>query len=141
MESKEVDPDIAEFAHAVGQLVRKLRNAADAQDLSWTQTAVMARLDREGPMTTADLARAEGVKPQSMGAIVSALEELEIVERQPHPTDGRQVHIRLTAKGAVLRQNTRDAKINWLAVAFEKLSDEERETLVSAGKIVKRLAA
>ena len=141
MEPKEIDPDIAEFARSVSQLIRRLRAAADAQDLSWTQSAVMARLDRVGPMTTADLARAEGVKPQSMGAIVFALEELGIVERQPHPTDGRQVNIRLTDKGSALRQSMRDTKLTWLAGAFEKLSDAEREVLFAAGKIIKRLAA
>src|SRR6478735_8670697 len=93
------------------------------------------------PATTADLARAEGVKPQSMGAAVAGLEALQLVERRPHPTDGRQLHVRLTPKGAALRRKTTEAKHTWLAQAVEKLSKEERETLFAAGDIIRRMVA
>jgi DNA-binding MarR family transcriptional regulator len=99
----------------------------------------MARLAREGPATTADLARAEGMKPQSMGTTIAALEELGIVERKPHPTDGRQVNIELTAKGAAMRNSAKDAKRTWLAQAIGQLDKREQATLFEAGEIIKRL--
>ena len=99
----------------------------------------MARLAREGPATTADLARAEGMKPQSMGATIAALEERGMVERKPHPTDGRQVNIRLTAKGVAVRKSAKDAKRTWLAQAIAQLDEQERDTLFKAGDIIKRL--
>jgi len=100
----------------------------------------MARLDRDGPATTAELARAEGMKPQSMGATVATLEELGMVERKPHPTDGRQLNIVLTAKGLAVRNTARDAKRTWLAQAVAQLSEADRETLFKAGPVLKRLA-
>jgi DNA-binding MarR family transcriptional regulator len=99
----------------------------------------MARLAKEGPATTADLARAECVKPQSMGATITALEEMGMVERKPHPTDGRQVNIELTAKGAAVRKSAKDAKRTWLAEAIAQLDEQDRETLFKAGEIIKRL--
>jgi DNA-binding MarR family transcriptional regulator len=99
----------------------------------------MARLLREGPATTADLARAESVKPQSMGATIASLEERGLVERKPHPTDGRQVNIELTAKGVAVRRSVGDAKRTWLAQAIAQLDDEEQETLLKAGQIIRRL--
>ena len=99
----------------------------------------MSRLDNDGPATTADLARAEGVKPQSMGATVSALEERGFVERRPHPTDGRQVNIALTAKGAAVRKTATDAKHTWLAQAIAQLGKDEQHTLFAASGIMKRL--
>jgi DNA-binding MarR family transcriptional regulator len=99
----------------------------------------MARLAREGPATTADLARAEGMKPQSMGTTIAALEETGMVERKPHPTDGRQVNIALTAKGAAVRKSAGDAKRTWLAQAISQLDEDEQETLFKAGEIIKRL--
>ena len=99
----------------------------------------MARLAKDGPATTADLARAEGMKPQSMGATIAALEEMGMVERKPHPTDGRQVNIELTAKGAAVRKSAKDAKRTWLAQAIAQLDEQERETLFAAGEIIKRL--
>ena len=57
-----------------GDLVRRLRAEGNPDGLSWSQTAALGRLARGGPATTADLARAEGIKPQSMGSTMAALE-------------------------------------------------------------------
>jgi DNA-binding MarR family transcriptional regulator len=139
MQRKTFENAINDLTHAIGLLVRRVRAAAATQELSLTESAVMARLARGGPATTADLARAEGMKPQSMGTTIAALEEMGMVERKPHPTDGRQVNIALTAKGAAVRKSARDAKRTWLTQAIAQLDDAERETLFKAGEIIKRL--
>jgi DNA-binding MarR family transcriptional regulator len=130
---------VIDFIQAVGLLVRRVRAAAVSDGLSMTEALVMARLAREGPATTADLARAESMKPQSMGTTIAALEEMGMVERTPHPTDGRQVNIGLTAKGAAVRKSSKEAKRTWLAQAIARLDEQERETLFKAGEIIKRL--
>jgi DNA-binding MarR family transcriptional regulator len=139
MPRKALDAAVIDLSQAFGLLVRRIRAAAASQELSWTESAVLARLARDGPATTADLARAESMKPQSMGATIAALEERELVERTPHPTDGRQVNIELTAKGAALRKSAKDAKRTWLAQAIAQLDEQERETLFAAGEIIRRL--
>src|ERR1700722_12405408 len=98
MPRKIPDTAVVDFIHAVGLLIRRVRAAAASYELSWTESAVMARLAKNGPATTAELARAEAMKPQSMGTTIAALEERGIVERKPHPTDGPQMNIELTAK-------------------------------------------
>jgi DNA-binding MarR family transcriptional regulator len=139
MPRKTLETAVADFTQAIGLLVRRVRAAAASHDLSLTESAVMARLAKEGPATTADLARAESMKPQSMGTTIAVLEEMGMVERKPHPTDGRQVNIELTAKGAAVRQSAREAKRTWLAQAIAQLDEQERETLFKAGEIMKRL--
>jgi DNA-binding MarR family transcriptional regulator len=138
MPRKSLELDVIDFTQAMGLLVRRVRAAA-SHELSLTEAAVMARLARNGPATTADLARAEGMKPQSMGTTIAALEEMGIVERSPHPTDGRQVNIELTAKGAAMRKTARDLKQTWLAQAIAQLDKQDQETLFAAGEIIKRL--
>ncbi len=139
MARKTSEAAIIELTQALGLLVRRVRAAAASQDLSLTESAVLARLSRDGPATTAELARAESMKPQSMGTTIAALEERGLVERKPHPTDGRQVKIELTAKGAALRKSAKDAKNLWLAQAIAQLEEQDRETLFRAGEIMKRL--
>jgi DNA-binding MarR family transcriptional regulator len=139
MARKSFETAVADLAHAIGLLVRRLRAAAASHGLSLTEGAVMARLDRDGPATTAELARAEGIKPQSMGATVAALEEMGMVERTPHPSDGRQVNIALTPKGAAVRKGAGDAKRTWLTQAIAQLDERERDTLFEAGRIIERL--
>jgi DNA-binding MarR family transcriptional regulator len=133
------DLDVSDLARTLGRLVRHMRAAAAQHELSLTESAVLARLGREGPATTAELARAEGMRPQSMSAAVATLDERGLVERKPHPSDGRQLNIALTDKGAEVHASTKDLKRAWLAQATARLQDEERQILARAGDILKRL--
>jgi len=132
---------VEDFAMALRLLVRRLRADAppELREFSWTQKAVLSRLEKDGPATTANLARAEGVKPQSMATALASLEKMGLVERKAHPTDGRRMNIVLTAKGKTMRKNTREAKHTWLAHAIEKLDKKEQEKLFAAGEVIKKL--
>ena len=132
--------ETADLIHAVGLLVRRLRAAIPGDELSLSERSILRRLDTEGPATIADLARAERVRPQSMGATVATLEEAGLVSRTPHPTDGRQVHISLTPEGAQFRQTTKDARQAWLVHAISQLTPEEQQTLFHATAILRSIA-
>jgi DNA-binding MarR family transcriptional regulator len=136
-----VSPETAatELSLAIGQVVRRLRAESNPDGLTWSQTVALSRLAKSGPMTTADLARAESVKPQSMGATLAELEREGLVEREPHPTDGRQVLFALTAKGVEARRKRSAAKQKWLLAAMARLDPSERRTLMSAVALIKRL--
>ena len=105
-----------------------------------TESIVVSRLAKDGPTTTAELARLEGMRPQSMRTTVSALDKMGIVERKAHPTDGRQVFIALTRHGAELRKTAKATKRTWLAQAVAQLPAADRDTLFAAGDIMLRLA-
>jgi DNA-binding MarR family transcriptional regulator len=139
MPHKTFDIAVVDLAQSIGLLVRRARAAAASQELSWTEIAVLKRLAREGPATTADLARALGMRPQSMRTIIAALEEMDMIERKPHPTDGRQVNLSLTAKGAAVQKSANAAKQTWIAQAIAKLDKQEQETLFAAGEVIRRL--
>src|SRR3984885_9024934 len=121
-----------------GQLPRRLRAVSNTRELTWSQVAIMARLEEAGPLTTADLARAESVKPQSMGGTLAAMEEEGLVERQPHPTDGRQILYALTDEGREARKKVSLAKREWLLAAIAQLSRGEQKTLLAAVDIIRR---
>jgi DNA-binding MarR family transcriptional regulator len=129
----------ADLTLAIGQLLRRLRSEANPAELNLSQSSALARLEREGPMTTADLARAESMKPQSMKSILTSLEEEGCVERRPHPTDGRQILFELTPKGLEVRQRHAVAKREWLVDALAKLDQAEIETLAAAIPLIRRL--
>jgi DNA-binding MarR family transcriptional regulator len=133
------ESNAAELMQAVGVLLRRVRGEAGQEGPSWSQAAAMARLDRTGPMTTAELARAELVKPQSMGALLAELEQEGLVQRQPHPSDGRQILFSLTAAGVEARRRRQAAKLAWLTAAIAELDADEQRTLVGAIELVKQL--
>jgi DNA-binding MarR family transcriptional regulator len=135
-----VDAAASDLLSACGQLVRRLRAESNNQELSWSQMAVLIRLEEGGPSSIADMARAELVKPQSMGVTLSVLEEEGLVERRPHPTDGRQFLFALTAAGVEARRRVRAAKRTWLAGAVATLTDDEQRDLLVAAAVIRRLA-
>ena len=129
MPGKTFDARVIELGESIGLLVRRSRALAASEELSWTEASVLKRLGKDGPSTTADLARAQGMRPQSMRTIVTALEEMGMIERAPHSTDGRQVNLTLTAKGAAVEKRVGDRKRNWLAQAISRLSERDQATL------------
>lgn len=139
MPRKNIEAAAIEFAQSIGLLVRRARAAATSEELSWTETAVLKRLATIGPTTTAELARAQGMRPQSMRTIVAELEKLGMLRRRPHATDGRQVNLELTPKGAALQKTAGEAKRTWVAQAIARLDEHEQDTLFAAGHIIKRL--
>ena len=135
----DLEATVSELTLAVGQLVRRLRAEANPGELTLSQTAVLARLDAVGWSTTADLARAEAVKPQSTGATLTSLEQERLVRRRPHPTDGRQVLFGLTDEGVEARRLRRVAKRAWLLAALGELSPDELHSLEAAIPLIRRL--
>jgi DNA-binding MarR family transcriptional regulator len=136
---KALEAAVSDLLSVTGQLTRRLRALSNTRELTWSQVAIMAKLEEAGPMTTADLARAEAVKPQSMGGTLAAMEAEGLVERQPHPSDGRQILYALTKEGLETRRKVSLAKRDWLLGAIAQLSPAEQKTLVAAVDIIRRL--
>ena len=119
---KNLEIAVTELLSVTGQLTRRLRAVSNTRELTWSQVAIMARLEEAGPLTTADLARAESVKPQSMGGTLAAMEAEGLVERQPHPTDGRQILYALTDEGREARKKVSLARSEERRVGKECLA-------------------
>jgi DNA-binding MarR family transcriptional regulator len=131
----------AELRVLIGQLKRRLREQSSLGDLTESQIAVLRRLDSDGPATVTALARAEGMRPQSMGANVAALEAAGLICGTPDPNDGRQTILSLTAACRQKVRAGRMAREDWLFRAIQtNLAPAEQEELARAVELLKRLA-
>ena len=102
--------------------------------------SVLRRLDSDGPMTTADLARAEFMTPQSMGASVAELEEHGLVARADDPADGRRKLASITRAGSRVLAEARARRQSWLTRAIDThLDAAEQRTLLAAVELLRRL--
>lgn len=129
-----------ELATTVALLSRRMRAASAEDSLTPSQVSVMSRLATAGPATTAELARDELVRPQSMRMTLSALEERGLVSRAPHSTDGRQVVFSLTEQGAAVRSSARRARRGWLTRALEsELTAAEAQAVADVLPLLRRL--
>jgi DNA-binding MarR family transcriptional regulator len=135
-----VEASVENLLQATAQLVRRLRAEAGGDNLTWSQSVVLSQLEKRGPSTTADLARTESVKPQSMSATLAVLEEQGLVGRRSHPTDGRQILFALTTAGIAIRKTRSRLKRTWLSGALAQLTQNELRTLLSAAEPMRKLA-
>jgi DNA-binding MarR family transcriptional regulator len=80
------------------------------------------------------------MRPQSMGAVVSALEAAGLVDGVPDPADGRQTILSLTDTCLRLIREGRAARQDWLHRKIEaRLSLEEQEQLRTSLDLLRRL--
>jgi DNA-binding MarR family transcriptional regulator len=130
-----------ELRVSVGKLLRRVREHSQSDDLSAAQKSVLLQLERGGPATVSALARAEGVKPQSMRITVAALEAQGAVKGKADPNDGRQTLIDVTPTFRKALQASRAAKEDWLVRALQaQLSVREQAQLAATVGLLQRLA-
>jgi DNA-binding MarR family transcriptional regulator len=129
-----------ELRTSLGKLKRKLRGQAGHEDLTSSQVSVLLRLEKDGPATVSNLARAEAMRPQSMSAVIAPLEAAGLVSGTPDPNDGRQTLFSLTKMCRKRIQERRTAKQDWLTRTIQtRLSAQEQEKLAAALEILARL--
>jgi DNA-binding MarR family transcriptional regulator len=131
--------DLAEdLRQAVGKLVRRTRSATSGLAPAHAQT--LGYLDREGPMTIAELARRRGVRHQGQSRTVFELEDRGYVVRAASPDDARASVITITSFGESVLLIDRRARSSWLSNAIRAdLSSEERDVLAQVPALLERL--
>jgi DNA-binding MarR family transcriptional regulator len=92
-------------------------------------------------MTPGALAAREKVQPPSMTRVVASLAELGLVQRSPHPTDGRQIIVTLSDAGVALLADETHAREAWMNEKLSDLSAEDLATLRGAVEIITKIVS
>jgi DNA-binding MarR family transcriptional regulator len=130
----------AEMRTVFRKLKLRVREHGSGNHLTPSQSSVVLRLEKDGAATVSSLARAEGMRPQSMSAIVAPLQESGLIRGAPDPSDGRQTLMSLTPKCLKWLQQGRAARQDWIATTIaQKLSLQEQLKLQEALKLLTRL--
>ena len=139
------DPDVNDVAAAlqmsIGLCIRQLRQMPAEGGLSLPEASVLKRLDRSGPSSVTELAKAEQISVQSMGTTLGALEARGLVQRHPHPTDGRRSVLSITKSGTRVLSDKHNGRAEQLAKALSTgFSPAELRQLMVAAPLIERLA-
>ncbi|MDQ1546882.1 MAG: hypothetical protein QOH69_1786 [Actinomycetota bacterium] len=130
----------SELRVLVAKLRRRLADQASPGDFTPSQAAVLTRLLSEGPATLTTLAKAEAMRPQSMSAIISALQAGGVVEGRPDPADGRQTILALTDAARERVERARVIKNDWLFHSIRaKYTPAEQAELTRSVELLQRL--
>jgi DNA-binding MarR family transcriptional regulator len=136
-----VEEVAAALRTAAGNLYRRLKQSPIEGEATLAETSTLGRLERNGPATSSDLARADRISPQSMGVTVAALEERGLIERSRDPLDGRRVVLSITEAGRQVVHDKRGARTAMIAAALrDGFTDAELGQLLAAAPLIQRLA-
>jgi DNA-binding MarR family transcriptional regulator len=130
----------AELRNALSLVYRRMKQTRLEAGLTLPESSALSRLEHNGPMTAAQLARLEQVSPQSIGATLRPLETSGLVARASDPDDGRHVILSLTEAGRATVHGKRAVRTEQLTQALTALSAEERAALLAAVPVLERLA-
>ena len=125
---------------ALAKVNRRLRQTRPLGELTVAQISALISLDTAGALTPRELAEAERVQPPTMTRIVARLEERGLIQRTPHPTDGRQVILAPSPAGREVLVEYQRVRDEWLATRLAGLTSEERKALQTAAEILTRIA-
>ena len=107
-------------------VVRHMNEQLAPMDMTNTDLWALRTID--GPMPMKELAQRMAFDPSYVTLVADRLVVLDLIERQPHPTDRRVKKLVLTTKGKKLQKTIPEKVWNGPNV-FEKLSAPEREQL------------
>ena len=98
-------------------------------DLRPVDFSVLSLIRHNPGITSRQLCHALNIQPPNMVVFLKSFEKRKLVEREPHPTDGRAMGLTLTESGEVLMQAAEKTAKDSGLKASSALTDGERQTL------------
>jgi DNA-binding MarR family transcriptional regulator len=92
--------------------------------------SVLSLIGHNPGITSRELCSALNILPPNMVGFLKAFEKRDLIERTPHPTDGRAMGLSLTQNGQQLMQKAEAAAIESDSSAAYQLSAAEQKTLM-----------
>ena len=122
----------------IARTARRLRQEA-GEELSPSQVAALATIDRHGPLTPSEVATRERIQRPTATRVIARLEEGGLVDRTSDPDDRRSCLVGLTPEGRRLLARVRTRKDAYLSRRLRNLDADERATLDRAAAILERV--
>ncbi|MFD4462112.1 MarR family transcriptional regulator [Nocardia sp. NPDC058480] len=136
-------PDVRALADVLSvsavRLARRLRRRRADPHISLSQLSALSALVREGATTPGTLAAREGVRPPTMTRVIARLAETNLIDRSPHPTDGRQIIVAASPTGLAFIADKALPREEWLTEQLSKLSADEITLLTKAVAIINQI--
>jgi DNA-binding MarR family transcriptional regulator len=107
-------------------------------DLRPVDFSVLSLIGHNPGITSRELCNALNILPPNMVGFLKAFEKRDLIERTPHPTDGRAMGLSLTQNGQQLMQKAEAAAIESDSSAAHQLSAAEQKTLMRLLKKIYR---
>jgi DNA-binding MarR family transcriptional regulator len=128
-----------DLARSVARLSRRLRQERRSE-LTPSQLSVLGTVCTSGPSTPGAVAALERVQPPTMTRALNSLVDAGLILRTPHPDDGRQVLVAVSAAGEKVLTEERTRRDVWLAEQLRALTPAQRAHLDEAAVLLEQIA-
>jgi DNA-binding MarR family transcriptional regulator len=125
---------------AITRTARRLRQEAGT-DLSPSQLAALATIERHGPLAPSELAERERIRRPTATRVLSRLVQTKLVERIPDPADGRSAIVSVSSEGRALLRRLRRRKTAYLATRVRDLPPQDLSALARATEVLEAILA
>jgi DNA-binding MarR family transcriptional regulator/DNA-binding transcriptional regulator YiaG len=125
-------------------VVARLNRMATRQaglPVPYAQARLLAQIEDRAPARISELAAADHCSQPTMTTQVQRLEAGGWVARRPDPADARAVLVSMTARGSQVLREVRERRAAVVAPYLEGLDPAERQTLVAAVDVLRRVLA
>jgi DNA-binding MarR family transcriptional regulator len=92
--------------------------------------SVLSLIAHNPGITSRQLCSTLGILPPNLVGMINALEKRELIERQPHPRDGRAMGLHLTTGGQKLMRDAERTAAELESDVAARLSAGETKTLI-----------
>lgn len=125
---------IFEIIHNMDKVTNNLIiqwNKTFNEDLGVSHILVLAHLKGHGKSRPSDIAKVLGLTPPTLTHLAEKLVRKELAVRLTDESDRRIIYLGITDKGEEMVRRANQEGVSLRKKLFEKLSDEEREQLLS----------
>ena len=99
-------------------------------DLRPVDFSVLSLITHNPGITSRQLCTALGILPPNLVGMVNALQKRELIERMPHPRDGRAMGLHLTPTGQKLMRDAERTAAELESEVANRLTPTEAKTLI-----------
>ncbi len=92
--------------------------------------SVLSLLAHNPGATSRQICATLDILPPNLVSLIAALDGRKLIERRPHPSDGRAMGLHLTRAGQALIREAEKAVVQLEIEASARLTARERETLI-----------
>jgi DNA-binding MarR family transcriptional regulator len=108
---------------------RVLRLKLAKHGVSFSEFQHLGQLWDEEGLNQVEMSRRIGIERASSTAVIDSLLRKKLIRRSPDPSDKRKLLVYLTPRGAALRDRLWPCAIETNAVAYARMTREDRRTL------------
>jgi DNA-binding MarR family transcriptional regulator len=133
------DEDVIRLRRTIVRLARQFNTSSTGEGLTPSQSSVLGLIVSRGPLGLAELGDLEGLNPTMVSRVVGRLHEMNLITRNPGPSDLRTASVAATATGTLVCKRIQRQQTDMVSRCLRLLDSSREATLLEALPVLEEL--